>query len=182
MILFVTSNSHKFQEIRELLKQYGIEIEWMNIKYEEIQASTTEEISADSAHKLASLIKRPFFIEDTGLYIEALNGFPGPYSSYVFSSIGNKGILKLLDGIGRNAEFRTVITYFDGAQYFQFTGKLHGTIADRERGNSGFGYDPIFIPDGGKETLGEMDLSQKNLISHRASAARLFADYIKGPR
>ncbi len=179
-MIFVTSNKHKFQEISRMMEKNGITVEWKRMKYEEIQADTTEEISLDSARKLSASIGEPFFLEDTGIFVDSLGGFPGPYSSYVISKIGNSGILRLLEGRGRSAYFLTVITYFDGRQYHQFSGKLTGQIAQSERGGSGFGYDPIFIPDGFSITLGEMDLESKNEISHRSKALRAFIDHLRG--
>lgn len=177
-MIFVTSNQHKFLEINRMMGYSGISVSWKKMKYEEIQADTTEEISLDSARKLSSVIDEPFFLEDTGLFIDSLRGFPGPYSSYVQSTIGNSGILHLLGGLDRSAYFLTVITYYDGRQYVQFSGKLVGTIADSERGRSGFGYDPIFQPEGQRETLGEMDIEKKNSISHRSKAAKAFIEYL----
>ncbi|HLH86051.1 MAG TPA: XTP/dITP diphosphatase [Thermoplasmataceae archaeon] len=182
MISFITSNSHKFQEIKQIMENYGIQIRWINMKYEEVQAQTTEEVSADSAHKLADFVDAPFFIEDTGLYIRSLKGFPGPFSSYVFATIGNQGILHLLEHQKRDAEFRTVVTFFDGKGFFQFTGTLRGSISTREAGNSGFGYDPIFIPEGSEKTLGEMSLHEKNAVSHRAAAITKLIDHLKNAR
>lgn len=150
------------------------------MKYEEIQADTTEEISQDSARKLISKIGAPFFIEDTGLYIISLRGFPGPYSSYVQSTLGNQGILLLMGGKDPTAFFLTVITYFDGKRLHQFPGKLQGKISSDARGEKGFGYDPIFIPAGHKMTLAEMSIEEKNKISHRSIAVREFLRFLNG--
>ncbi len=177
-MIFVSSNKHKFLEISRMMENKGITVEWKRMKYEEIQADTTEEISLDSARKLSASIGEPFFLEDTGIFLDSLGGFPGPYSSYVQSKIGNSGILRLIEGRNRSAYFLTVITYFDGRLFHQFSGKLNGTIAQSERGNLGFGYDPIFIPDGFDITLGEMELESKNRISHRSKALQALVDYL----
>lgn len=175
---FVTSNQHKFNEIREALAKYGIETEWMKMKYEEIQADSTAEISLDSAKKLSTAIGEDFFLEDTGLYIKALHGFPGPYSSYVSTTVGNSGILRLIEGRTREAEFVTILTYKGHDQLVQFEGVLRGQIAYKEAGEGGFGFDPIFIPEGQDRTLAEMSISEKNEISHRSQAVGKFANYI----
>lgn len=138
--------------------------------YEEIQADETSEISLDSARKLSSEIKGTFFLEDTGLYIDALNGFPGPYSSFVSRKLGNPGILKLLEGKDRKARFVTVITLCEADRFKQFTGVLEGGIAEEAKGSGGFGFDPIFIPAGRDRTLSEMSVDDKNSISHRSKA------------
>jgi dITPase (EC 3.6.1.-) len=93
---FLTSNMHKYNEISAFLGQLGIECQWVKMKYEEIQGESTEEISRDSAVKLSRQMGDKFFLEDTGLYINSLKGFPGPYSSYISKTIGNEGILDLL--------------------------------------------------------------------------------------
>lgn len=179
MIMFVTSNAHKFQEVREIMESSSIEVQWHEMQYEEIQADTTEEISRDSCIKLAKKIEGKFFLEDTGLYIDPLNGFPGPYSSFVQKTIGNKGILRLLHNNGRNARFLTVISYWNGKDVIQFRGELEGKISYTERGSTGFGYDPIFIPDGYEKSLSEMTPAEKNGISHRSTALKKFMDYLK---
>lgn len=148
--------------------------------YEEIQADTTEEVSLDSCRKLIAIIDGDFFIEDTGLYIGALGGFPGPYSSFVQKTIGNDGILKLVDGKDRSAEFVTVITMNKSGKIVQFRGVLKGRISDSIAGEHGFGYDPVFLPEGSGKTLAQMEISEKNRISHRADAVRKLADYLDG--
>lgn len=148
------------------------------MKYEEVQADTTEEVSRKSCEHLIEKVEGDFFLEDTGLFIRSLKGFPGVYSSYVQSTIGNPGILRLLEGRGREAFFKTVLTaYFDGS-ILQFTGILEGSIAFEERGGEGFGYDPIFVPAGNVRTLAEMDLEDKNSISHRFAAVKELADHL----
>jgi XTP/dITP diphosphohydrolase len=179
LIKFVTSNRNKFQEVKEVMKAHRIEIGWHELKYEEIQADTTEEISRDSCAKIAVKLDGEFFLEDTGLYIDPLNGFPGPYSSYVQKTIGNKGILKLLHNNGRDATFLTVVSYWNGKEIMQFAGELKGKISYTERGENGFGYDPIFIPDGSEKSLAEMTIPEKNAISHRSIAVQKFIEHLK---
>lgn len=176
---FITSNKHKYEEISAYLSERHIECRWIHESYEEIQGDTTEEISRDSAMKLSRQRSEPFFMEDTGLYIHALKGFPGPYSSFVAKTIGNTGILKLMDNMERSANFLTVISYWDGKQIHSFEGSIDGEITNEIRGNNGFGYDPIFMPSGSKNTLGEMDISQKSRFSHRINALDKFLFYLK---
>ncbi len=156
----------------------GYSIEWVKMSYEEVQADDTSEISRDSAMKLASKISGTFFLEDTGLYIDSLQGFPGPYSSFVAKKLGNAGILKLLEGKDRQARFVTVITLFHNGQFHQFKGTLEGTISSGQRGTEGFGFDPIFVPVGEDRTLAEMTTYEKNRISHRSRALELLVPYL----
>lgn len=179
MIKFVTSNRNKFQEVKAIMEAHNIEIGWYEFQYEEIQADTTEEISRDSCGKMARKLEGKFFLEDTGLYIDPLKGFPGPYSSYIQRTIGNKGILRLLHNNGRDATFLTVLSYWNGKEIIQFSGELKGKISYTERGSNGFGYDPIFIPDGYEKSLAEMTIPEKNSISHRSMAVQKFIEHIK---
>lgn len=178
-LAFVTSNRHKFEEAERMFRDEGISIRWVKQSYEEIQADTTEEISMQSAIQVSRELKTRFFLDDTGLYINSLSGFPGPYSSYVFRTIGNNGILKLLDGRDRDASFTTVVTYYDGVGFQQFSGTVKGTICFTETGKSGFGYDPIFVPKGMEISLSQMDPDQKNEVSHRGIAIRKLIAHIK---
>ena len=175
---FVTSNGHKFSELSKIFARSGIEIQWTRNTYEEIQADNTSLISLDSAKKISGKIGGRFFLEDTGLYIDSVSGFPGPYSSYVSKTIGNEGILRLMEGRDRTASFTTVITYYDCRDYHQFEGVLHGKISLQSRGENGFGYDPIFVPDGYGITLAEMDTDLKSELSHRGIAARKFIEFL----
>lgn len=176
-MIFVTSNRHKFEEISDILERRGISVRWEEIEYEEIQSDTIENISYDSCYKLAKKINEDFFLEDTGIQIESLKDFPGPYSSYVQRTIGNSGILKLVND-DRRAYFKTVVSLYYKESIFQFTGVLKGTIASGEKGDKGFGYDPIFIPEGSNKTLSEMSLEDKNRISHRGKAIQRMVDYV----
>jgi XTP/dITP diphosphohydrolase len=126
-------------------------------------------------------------VEDAGLFISRLSGFPGPYSAYVYKTIHNDGILKLLEGSKeRDAKFQSVIGYCDQETVCEpifFEGVVNGeiTLTERkEQGKSGFGFDPIFEPSGIEKTFAEMTIIEKNRYSHRAMAIRKFAEwYIK---
>jgi XTP/dITP diphosphohydrolase len=113
-----------------------------------------------------------FILEDAGLFIDALQEFPGVYSKFVFFTIGLPGILQLLDTIeNRNAVFRSVYGYYEpGKKPIIVVGECKGTISYEQRGNHGFGYDPLFTPNGAKKTFGEMSIEEKNQFSHRGKA------------
>lgn len=180
-IIFVTHNSGKFREAEAKLKSLGVKLQQYKEGYPEIQADTLEEVAFFAVKYLETRFSSPFFLEDAGLFIDALNGFPGVYSAYVFRSIGCEGILKLLEGIDeRTAFFKSVIAYKEpGDKPLFFQGVCRGTIAYEKRGNHGFGYDPIFIPEGSIETFGEMEVEVKNSYSHRGRSLQQFIKHIE---
>lgn len=175
---FITSNEGKFREVREMASKYGLEIEWLRMEYIEPQGNSLEEIARLSAEMLAEKVDGEFIIEDSGLFVEALKGFPGPYSSYVFKTIGNEGILKLMEGVeDRRAYFMAVVAYWDGNTVRTFTGRVDGEISREMRGTQGFGYDPIFLY--GDRTFAEMSTEEKNRFSHRRRAFEEFFKWFK---
>lgn len=184
-VLFITSNAHKVQEIQELAaaESRAITIEHLDYNYPELQLDTIEEVARESATYLRNriTIKRPFFLEDSGLHIPALNGFPGPFSAFVFRTIGNEGILRLLagqTGEARNATFKTVVAYCESrtATPLLFVGAVKGRITETTRGTNGFGYDPLFEIRG--KTFAEMSHEEKNKRSHRSRAFMKFLAHI----
>jgi XTP/dITP diphosphohydrolase len=122
----------------------------------------------------------PILIEDAGLYIDKYFGFPGPYSSYSLRTIGNEGILKLMEKErDRGAKYVSAVAYRDGETAVTFRGEVRGTLAHESRGTGGFGYDPIFIPEEGDgRTFGEMTPEEKARISHRARAFRKLGEWL----
>ncbi|MEM4364936.1 MAG: XTP/dITP diphosphatase [Candidatus Nitrosocaldus sp.] len=183
-IAFVTSNEHKFREVKVILEEYGIEVEHSQLAIVEIQAMRIEEIASAKAKSAYEILRRGVIVEDDALAIDALNGFPGPYSSYVFKTIGNEGILRLMHNIkDRSASFISVIAYCSSSssdgEPLIFVGKVDGIIAESIRGN-GWGYDPIFIPKGSSRTYAEMGDDEKNRVSHRRLAVEQFAAWLKG--
>ncbi|MEM3663057.1 MAG: XTP/dITP diphosphatase [Candidatus Jordarchaeales archaeon] len=181
-VLFATSNRHKLQEAEIVFLEYGLSVEQWDVKRLEVQSESLEEIARIS---LAWLMREanprcPFFVEDAGLFIEALNGFPGPYSSYVFSKIGNEGVLKLMDGVdNRRAVFVSVVAFTDGKEMLVFKGQASGFISHAVKGERGFGFDPIFIPEEGDgRSFAELDVREKNKLSHRARALRKLAEWL----
>ena len=122
----------------------------------------------------------PVFVEDAGLFIEALGGFPGPYSKYVYHTVGLGGILKLMkDVTNRSAHFKSVVAFATpDEEPICFVGKVEGKISLQEQGASGFGYDPIFMPlEGEGRTFAEMTAKEKNRYSHRGNALRKFGEW-----
>lgn len=174
-MIFITANKHKYEEVKKIIPK----IKMLEMDYPEIQADTLEEVAKYAIEFLKEKVKKNFFIEDSGLFIEALKGFPGVFSSYVFKTIGNEGILKLMDGMkNRKARFISIIAYYD-EEIHTFKGECSGKISFEIRGNKGFGFDAIFIPNESKKTFGEMDIEEKNKYSHRGKAIKKFREYLK---
>lgn len=179
-VVFVTHNDGKFREAQEKFKSLKVELQQYKDGYPEIQADTLEEVALYGVEYLEKRISLPFFLEDAGLFIDVLNGFPGVYSAYVFKSIGCEGILKLLENVSRRtAFFKSVVAYKEpGREPILFRGVCAGSIACEKRGFNGFGYDPIFVPEGSDLTFAEMDVSEKNSFSHRGKSLQKLLDYV----
>lgn len=173
-----TGNEHKYSEAKDVLAEYGIELERMDIERVEVQADDPGVIAEYSLKVLDS--DKPLLIEDAGLYIDKYGGFPGPYSSYALRKLNNQGILKLMEGdTDRGAKYISAVAYRDGDVSVTFKGEVKGEISHKELGTGGFGYDPIFIPtEGDGRTFGELPPEFKAKISHRARAFRKLADWI----
>jgi len=178
-LAFATTNKHKVAELNSVLRTCGVEVEPINIPKVELQSDSLEVIASYAAVHAWSIVRRPVIVEDAGLFIEALGGFPGPYSSYVYRTIGIAGVLKLMEGIGdRRAYFKSDIALaYDGGLKV-FTGIVRGIIAYQAKGSGGFGFDPIFIPEGSTRTFAEMSLDEKNKFSHRGRAARKLCEWL----
>lgn len=188
-LVFITSNKHKVKEIRALANSESkdITIAHLDYDYPEFQLDEIETVAEESVNyiRLYKPIKeeKRFFIEDSGLTIPALNGFPGPFSAFVFNKIGNAGILKLMvdkKGEERRATFKTVVAFCESKEKapMLFVGTAEGRIAKAARGEGGFGYDPIFELEGANKTFAEMGTEEKNVVSHRGRAFRKLLDYI----
>lgn len=181
-IVIVTTNKGKYEEFSNLFSKYGLRFRWEPMATEEIQATDVRKIALHSVIYAYKMLREPVIVEDAGLFIDALKGFPGPYSSYVYRTLGVEGVLKLMEGAGnRRARFLSALAFYSPLTELKiFTGSVEGRIAESPRGESGFGFDPIFIPDEGDgRTFAEMGVEEKNEFSHRARSARKFAEWIK---
>jgi XTP/dITP diphosphohydrolase len=185
VVFFATGNVNKFNEARSILGPYGIAVGMLSVKGDEIQSDSLKEIAQTSAVNAYKRSKLPIFVEDAGLFIDALSGFPGPYAAYVYKTIHNSGILKLMENVkDRRAKFQSVIAYCDETlcQPECFDGESNGEITlieRRQKGKSAFGFDPIFQPIGSSKSFAEMTIEEKNGFSHRAMAIRKFAEWYK---
>ena len=175
-LFFASSNEHKFQEAERILANLGMQINLFKTTLEEIQSNNLNDIAEKKAINAYDLIQKPVIIEDDGLFINALDGFPGPYSSYVYDTIGNKGIMNLLENSEvRDAKFVSIIAYCDSdCDVKLFESSIPGKISSIiEKG--GWGYDPIFIPDGESKTYA--NVSDKDKFSHRSAALTKFSNW-----
>lgn len=187
-LVFASSNNHKINEIKKLLP---VNIELLGLNdiqcFDEIP-ETAETIEGNAILK-ANYIKNNYglncFADDSGLEIEALNGQPGVYSARYAGEPkdDNKNIDKVLfelhNQTNRKANFKTVICLNLNDRQYLFTGIVNGSIINEKKGDNGFGYDPIFVPDGFDKTFAQMTFEEKNQISHRAKAVMQMIDFLK---
>jgi XTP/dITP diphosphohydrolase len=185
IVFFATGNIHKFDEARNILTKLDIAVGMLRIKGAEIQSDSLEEIARAGVRDAFNRCGLPVVVEDAGLFTEALNSFPGPYAAYAYKTLGNKGLLKLMNNIGnRKAVFRAAVAYFDSETDVPlvFKGEAEGEIITTEQSRSGrsvFGFDPIFRPIGSERTFAQMTIEEKNSYSHRAKAFQKFSEWYK---
>ena len=186
-VIFASSNMNKFFEAQTIQAEFGIKPIHYLLDLLEIQDDSLSKIAEQKSvyaynetRKMKSFAPKPsaVIVEDDGLFIDSLSGFPGPFSSYAFKTLGNDGILKLV-GNNRSAQFRAVIAYCDSnetpdANVKLFESSIAGTISENIQGN-GWGYEPIFIPENQTKTYAE--LADKNKLSHRYEALKKFANW-----
>ncbi len=177
-INLITSNLGKLKEFKIILGS-EIKINHIKMEYKELRSDNPEEIAKESAKRLAEEMKIPVVVEDSGLFIKALNDFPGTCSSYIHKRIGLKGILKLMENIeDRNCTYKSAVAYCEpNKEPISFLGEEKGTIAEEIRGDNGFGHDPIFIPENSKNTYGEMQ-NCENLKRFRKIAVEKLKNYL----
>jgi XTP/dITP diphosphohydrolase len=170
-VTFVSTNSGKFREVRDVLRPYGVRVRW---KRRELPEPQSDELRSVLSAKLDAVrdIRGFVLVEDSGLFIPSLHGFPGVYSAHFLRIWGFEPIFELLRRRDRSAYFETVAGVQNGRRRWTFAGRVTGRIAPRAAGQGGFGYDPIFIPEGWDRTFAEGSADEKNAISHRARAVR----------
>ncbi len=186
-LIFATNNQHKVDEIKSVignlfevisLKEAGIDIEIPE------PFNTLEENAVTKSETIYKLTGENCFSEDTGLEVKALNGEPGVKSARFagdtrdFTGNLEKVLLKMKGETNRTARFRTVVSLILNGEKYQFEGICEGRITEKAEGISGFGYDPIFIPNGAAETFGNMSLAEKNNYSHRKKATEQLLDFL----
>ncbi|HPR32980.1 MAG TPA: non-canonical purine NTP diphosphatase, partial [Prolixibacteraceae bacterium] len=186
-LVFATNNKHKLEEIRELLNRnfelLSLADIGCTVEIPEDQ-DTLEGNASQKSHYIYENYGYSCFADDTGLEVEALNNAPGVHSARYAGPQRNArdNTQKLLSRLhkikNRNARFRTVISLVIDGKEILFEGVVNGTILEHEKGEQGFGYDPVFQPDGYTLSFAEMDLNEKNKISHRGHAFRKMTDYL----
>lgn len=187
-LVFATNNKHKLQEVRDIV---GDRVEVLSLAdincYDDIP-ETADTLQGNALIKARHIYEKydlDCFADDTGLEVEALGGVPGVYSArYAGEECDPEANMqKLLQNLtgetNRNAQFRTVIALIIRGEEKLFNGIVKGTIATEKKGDSGFGYDPIFIPEGHSESFAQMSSEMKNSMSHRFRATQQLGDYLK---
>ncbi len=176
----ITSNDGKLREFSQAFEKTSFYPVKALFDYPEIQASTLEKVVDFGLAWLKDKLDPPFVIDDAGVFVNHLKGFPGVYSRYVYDTIGLESILKQMENVeDRRASFKCVLGLLlkDGTIH-KFSGESQGEIIDEMRGDNGFGYDPIFVPSGSKKTFAEMSEEEKNSTSHRGEALTKLVNFI----
>ena len=187
-LVFATNNKHKLQEVRDIMGS-GVEVLSLNdIDCHDDIPETADTLQGNALIKARYIYEKygiDCFADDTGLEVEALGGEPGVYSARYAGEECNSeaNMYKLLHNLtgkkNRNAQFRTVIALIINGEEMLFNGIVKGTITEEKCGTSGFGYDPVFIPEGFSESFAQMDSATKNSISHRYRATKELSNYLK---
>lgn len=187
-LVFATNNAHKLSEVRSILAPHYEIISLAELNCFDDIPETAATLQGNALLKAEYIYKKfgvDCFADDTGLEVEALHGEPGVYSARYAGPANDAkaNMQKLLQELGQNenrkACFRTVITLIIGGKQFYFEGRINGRIATQPTGTAGFGYDPIFIPDGYSQSFAELGTEEKNKISHRALAVIKLTEYLQ---
>ena len=175
-ITVVTGNSKKAKEIEALI---GAPVESASLDIKEIQSLSVGEVAREKAFAAYRALGVPVVVDDTGMNIAALGGLPGALVFWFLDTIGPEGILHLMrESEDRRASVSTCIAYCEGPDVQLFEGIIEGTVSTEIRGTNGFGYDPIFIPNGQSKTYAEMTSEEKNAISMRSIALSKLRDFL----
>ena len=187
-LIFATNNAHKIEEVNSILNN---EFDIRSLKDEQIDFDipepfdTIEENAREKARVIYSYTGKDCFGEDTGLEVAALNGEPGVKSARYagegrsFDDNIDKLLTNLKKGSNREAQFKTIVSLIINGEEFTFEGICKGTIIEEKRGQSGFGYDPVFVPEESKKTFAEMNMAEKNIYSHRKKAIDALVRFLK---
>ena len=187
-LVFATNNQHKLKELQSMLGEKIHLLSLNDIRCENEIPEEQPTLEGNARQKSMYVFEKygySCFADDTGLEIDALNGEPGVYSARYAGEEKNseanmnKVLKKLANETNRKARFRTVISLIINGEEKQFEGIVNGKILNEKKGNAGFGYDPVFQPEGHKLTFAEMDLNEKNKISHRGRAVEQLVRYLK---
>jgi XTP/dITP diphosphohydrolase len=187
-LVFATNNKHKLQEVRDIVGDRVEVLSLADIDCHDDIPETADTLQGNALIKARHIYEKyglDCFADDTGLEVEAIDGAPGVYSArYAGEECDSEANMrKLLENLtgktNRNAQFRTVIALIINGEEMLFNGIVKGTIATEKKGDSGFGYDPVFVPEGYSESFAQMSGEMKNSMSHRFRATRQLADFLK---
>jgi non-canonical purine NTP pyrophosphatase (RdgB/HAM1 family) len=170
LLLLVTGNPGKLEEAKRLA---GVELESIAIDLPEIQSLDFEEVLSEKASAAFAAVGRPLIVEEAGLELAALNGFPGPLVRWMLDAVGARGIARTALALGdARARAVSLLAWTDGERMILGRGETAGTLVDPPRGAHGFGFDPVFVPEGSTRTFGELPGEEKDRFSHRGKAWR----------
>jgi XTP/dITP diphosphohydrolase len=187
-LIFATHNINKAKEIQQAIGDAFTILSLADLNYHEDILETGKTLEENATIKCIHIwntFRLPCFADDTGLEVQALNNAPGVYSArYAGAEKNDEANMQLLlkelqNASNRSARFKTIIAYTNNGQIHLFEGILNGKIAYEPKGNNGFGYDPVFIPENSNQTLAEYTLAEKNTISHRKRAFGNLSEYLK---
>jgi XTP/dITP diphosphohydrolase len=188
-IFLASGNPHKIEELKQMMLPLGIGLRSTQDVPEAFEVEEDQPDLKGNALKKARFWYEetglPSLADDTGLEVDALNGAPGVYSARyagencTYDDNVDKLLLEMNGQLNRKARFRTVIAFLDGAEEHLFEGVVEGEITTRRKGEIGFGYDPVFRPEGYDQTFAELSAEEKNKISHRGLALQQFLDFLK---
>lgn len=178
MVFVVTGNRGKFLQIKSLLAERDIDAVQFAMDLKE-HGDTIEEIVREKARQAFEKLQEPLIVDDTGIFFEAYENFPGVFSKRIFNAIGYDGIFRLLDGKTRDACFRTILCFTDGSRYELFEGLMYGRITNMvyEGGRDDLPFERIFVPDGNGQVMTFMTEEEKLSLSHRGKATKKFAEW-----
>jgi non-canonical purine NTP pyrophosphatase (RdgB/HAM1 family) len=174
-ITVITSNKHKIKELTAIL---GTGFRLKKIEIPEIQSLNIDEVITEKAKTAYQKIKKPVLVEDVSFEIDAINGLPGPFVKFFLQRLGTVGIIKIVGNKSTKTKVTAAVAIYDGVTLKIFKDKVSGTLSKTSKGESGFGFDRIFIPKGYKQTYAQMDPKLKDKISHRAKALKKLKEYL----
>ena len=182
IVSLVSGNKHKFEEISKILASFGISLAWIKASLSEPEGLSLEETVREKARQAFEIVKAPVIAEDTGVFFEAFENFPGCKAKRSWEKLGFSGLLEKVKGKSRKARFETIICYTaNGKEFHCFKGELKGTLTSKvhDLEKDVLPYEKIFIPTGSKVTMSSISRDEKNRFSHRAIATKKFAEWLK---
>ena len=176
-IVFVTGNKNKFSEAEKILRDFGIVIKRKKIYVEEIQELDVSLVAKRKAEEAYRELGMPLIVEDTGIEVKGMNGYPGALVKHFYEAMTPHGMVEFLRKRDSRTTGITAVAYFDGKTMKVFEGRIEGRIAGDVRGGDSFDWDSFFIPEGYGKTYSQLGIDEKNKISQRRKALEKFAEW-----